>query len=93
PAELRTAIDSLAPGEVSAPIRSNAGFHLFLLRDRRTPAAAATADDSDGGGENGAPARVDRGRVAERLEEQQVQRLARRYLRDLRMGAFVDVRL
>ena len=92
PAELRTAIDSLAPGEVSAPIRSNAGFHLFLLRDRHTPAAAA-ADDGDGGGENGALARVDRGRVAERLEEQQVQRLARRYLRDLRMEAFVDVRL
>jgi peptidyl-prolyl cis-trans isomerase SurA len=88
PPELRPTIESLAPGEVSPPVRSNAGYHLFLLRDRRTP--------SGGGGEDGAPAgrpEVDRERIAERLEEQQIQRLARRYLRDLRADAFIDVRL
>jgi peptidyl-prolyl cis-trans isomerase SurA len=34
-----------------------------------------------------------RDEIAERLESEQIDRLARRYLRDLRTQAFVDIRL
>jgi peptidyl-prolyl cis-trans isomerase SurA len=35
----------------------------------------------------------EREQIAERLERERVERLARRYLRDLRKEAFVEVRL
>jgi peptidyl-prolyl cis-trans isomerase SurA len=35
----------------------------------------------------------ERERIAERLEQERVERLARRHLRDLRKQAFVEVRL
>ena len=54
-----------------------AGIHLLMVCDRNEP-------------ESLTPPREE---VAERLEQEQIDRLARRYLRDLRKNAFVEVRL
>lgn len=34
--ELDTALQSLRPGQMSAPVRTAAGYHVMLVRDRRT---------------------------------------------------------
>ena len=39
--ELQKAVDQLKVGEISAPIRTVAGYHLILLRDKRKSAGAA----------------------------------------------------
>ena len=39
PPELLAALEQLEPGEVSAPLRSPVGYHVFWLRDRRLAAA------------------------------------------------------
>lgn len=186
PDELLGALEALQPGEVSDPIGSPIGYHVFWLRDRRVararvgPSAAEVEVEltqilfpADGAGseilvglreqaaalredladcaamvetaeELGAPSSGDLGRirigdmpadlaravlalpvgevsqplrspagihllmvcdreepeslasreeVAQRLEEEQLDRLARRHLRDLRKEAFVEVRL
>lgn len=80
-AEVRAAIASLGPGGVSDPIRAPTGVLILKLREVRdtgTAPAAATAD---------------REQVRARLLEEQTQRLAGRYLRDLRRDAFIDIRL
>ena len=53
------------------------GIHLLMVCDRREPEGATP----------------EREQIAERLERERVERLARRYLRDLRKEAFVEVRL
>ena len=53
------------------------GIHLLMVCDRREPQGATPQ----------------REQIAERLERERVDRLARRYLRDLRKEAFVEVRL
>jgi peptidyl-prolyl cis-trans isomerase SurA len=68
-------------GQVSEPLSSRAGVHLLMVCAREDGGVAAAAPE------------VDRQEVAERLREEQMQRLARRYLRDLRANAFVDLRL
>lgn len=180
---LEEAISTMQPGEISGPIRSGAGYHILLLRDRtfpggaspdkvtvdlrqitlplpqlagdaeiRTAAAAAdeirrTVDSCDalsgtlpGGAVVGkigrlrvsdlapqvqqtvmalgtdqisAPLRApdavvmvmvcdrvtegdtmpDRNEIADRLRMQKLDLLSRRYLRDLRRSAFIDVRI
>jgi peptidyl-prolyl cis-trans isomerase SurA len=64
-------------GQVSEPLQGPAGVHLIMVCDRR-------------GAVRSAPQREE---IAERLESEQIDRLARRYLRDLRTQAFVDIRL
>jgi peptidyl-prolyl cis-trans isomerase SurA len=76
--DLRDQIAALAVGEVSDPIVSPAGVHIFQVRDQREQAAAAGAD---------------REAVRQTIEQQQLERQASRYLRDLRRDAFVDVRI
>jgi len=51
--------------------------HLVMVCDRRGAVQSAPQRDQ----------------IAERLESEQIDRLARRYLRDLRKQAFVDIRL
>ena len=77
PPEFRQAVSSLPVGQVSAPVQGPSGIHLLMVCDRREP-------------QGGAPQRE---QIAERLERERVERLARRYLRDLRKEAFVEVRL
>jgi peptidyl-prolyl cis-trans isomerase SurA len=47
PPELLGALEQLEPGEVSAPLRSPIGYHVFWLRDRRLAPAQATAGDAE----------------------------------------------
>jgi peptidyl-prolyl cis-trans isomerase SurA len=77
--EFRAPLATLAKGRVSAPIRSPQGVHLLLVRDRRAVAAG------------GSPAEREE-RVRRRLEDEQLQRLADRRLRELRRRAFIDIR-
>ena len=76
--DLRDQIAALQVGQVSEPIASAAGIHIFLVRDQRAR--------TDGGA-------ADRESVRLTLEQQQLERQASRYLRDLRRDAFVDVRI
>ena len=77
PPELRQAVSSLPVNQISAPVQGPSGIHLLMVCDRREPQAATPQ----------------REQIAERLQRERVERLARRYLRDLRKEAFVEVRL
>ncbi|HEX6143003.1 MAG TPA: peptidylprolyl isomerase [Geminicoccaceae bacterium] len=77
PRELAEPLVTLPEGEVSQPLRGPAGIHLLMVCERR------------GGGAS----TLDREAIAQRLENERIERLARRYLRDLRKQAFVEVRL
>jgi peptidyl-prolyl cis-trans isomerase SurA len=77
PQQFRQAISSLPVGQVSPPLEGPNGIHLLMVCDRRQPQSPA----------------AEREQIAERLEGERVDRLARRYLRDLRKAAFVEVRL
>jgi peptidyl-prolyl cis-trans isomerase SurA len=70
----RNAIQTLQPGQVSAPVRSDAGVHLVALCGRRAAGAAA-------------PTRAD---VRDRLMEQELAMISRRELRDLRNSANIE---
>lgn len=77
PPQFRQAISGLPVGQVSAPVQGPTGIHLLMVCDRREPQGATSQ----------------REQIAQRLERERVERLARRYLRDLRKEAFVEVRL
>ena len=80
-------VDSLAPqfqqvarsadvGTVSAPVRTPLGLHLLAVCERRT----------------GGPNTPTTQEVEARLRNQQLSMLARRYIRDLREDAHIDVK-
>lgn len=75
--DVRDRIGALPVGQVSDPILSQAGVHIFLVRGQRTRTQGAGDRDS----------------VRQQLEQQQLERQASRYLRDLRREAFIDVRI
>jgi peptidyl-prolyl cis-trans isomerase SurA len=77
PPAFRQTVSSLPVGQVSVPLDGPAGIHLLMVCDRRNPQAETPQ----------------REQIAERLQRERVERLARRYLRDLRKEAFVEVRL
>jgi peptidyl-prolyl cis-trans isomerase SurA len=77
PTAFRQTVSSLPVGQVSEPVDGPGGVHLLMVCDRRTPQAETPQ----------------REQIAERLQRERVERLARRYLRDLRKEAFVEVRL
>ena len=76
--ELRDRIARLPIGEVSDPVPSPAGVHIFLIRDQRAAAGGAQAGPEA---------------IRAAIEQQQLERQATRYLRDLRREAFIDVRI
>jgi peptidyl-prolyl cis-trans isomerase SurA len=77
PPDLGKAVLGLHVGEVSPPLQGPAGIHLLMVCDRRDPEGATPERDQ----------------IAKRLEQERTDRLARRYLRDLRKQAFIDVRM
>lgn len=77
PPEMARVLAGLPLETLSQPVRSFSGVHLLM-----------TCADSRSGGDVAQRALLRRG-----LEEQQIQRLAARYLRDLRKDAFIDVRV
>ena len=76
PAHFRDSIATLAVGEPSVPIRLDAGVHVFMACERIDPE----------------PDLPNRNEIAESIWNQQVEMLARRYLRDLRRVAVIDIR-
>jgi peptidyl-prolyl cis-trans isomerase SurA len=77
PPDFARVLAGLPLGEVSEPLQGPAGVHLIMVCDRRGAVQSVPERDE----------------IAERLENEQIDRLARRYLRDLRAQAFVDIRL
>lgn len=75
--ELRDRIAALPAGGVSDPVLRPEGVQIFRVRERRAAPAAGS----------------DRDQVRRSIEQEQLERRAARYLRDLRREAFVDVRL
>lgn len=72
----RQAVEGLNAGQVSQPVRTNAGLHLIAVCDKKLAGP-------------GAP---DREAIADRLYGQQVALLARRTMRDLRNSATIETR-
>lgn len=83
PTILANAVRELPEGEISAPLQGPGGIHLLMVCDRR-------GGDVE---EAGTASEEDRRKIAEKLERERLDRLARRYLRDLRKQAFIDVRI
>lgn len=75
--DLRAPVAALQPGQVSDPLLGANGVRILQVRERRQNQTAP----------------VDRARVQQRLEQEQLERQAARYLRDLRRDAYIDIRL
>jgi peptidyl-prolyl cis-trans isomerase SurA len=78
PRDLGQAVLTLPVGQVSPPLDGPGGIHLLMVCERRDPDTLGAAQ---------------REQIAQRLEQERTERLARRYLRDLRKQAFVEVRI
>ncbi|MFQ5957749.1 MAG: peptidylprolyl isomerase, partial [Alphaproteobacteria bacterium] len=77
PPDLREVVRELPVGTVSAPVRTKLGVQLLMVCDRVDPATNLP----------------DREQVRNALIEKQFELLSRRYLRNLRRDAFVDIRI
>ncbi len=77
PAPMRKVVRALPVGQVSEPLRTKRGVHLLMVCDRQ-----------EAGG--GMPSRAT---VRRQLEDRRFDLVSRRYLRDIRRDAFVDVRI
>ncbi|MGC2198922.1 MAG: peptidylprolyl isomerase [Stellaceae bacterium] len=75
---IRSLVLGLEPGQPSQPIVQKNGVGVIMLCDKAAPSA---------------PTIPTREEVAETLMRQRLDTLARRYMRDLRRTAFVDVRV
>ena len=80
PEDLAALIAGLPDGGVSQPIRSPEGVYLFRRLGLR------------GGGEVGVVDDATREQVERRLRQEAIDRLAARYLRNLRQDAFIELR-
>ena len=78
PTELDQALATMKEGEFSQPVRSLAGYHILLMRKKRTIAS------------DNMPSRDD---VYERLGMERLDRAQRRYLLDLKAAAFIEQRV
>jgi peptidyl-prolyl cis-trans isomerase SurA len=75
--EMRRVVEGLRPGQVSQPIVQKNGVGVIMVCDKSTS-----------GGEGNT-----REDIAESLIRQRLDTVSRRYLRDLRRNAYVDVRV
>jgi peptidyl-prolyl cis-trans isomerase SurA len=78
PAEVEEALSSMSEGEIAGPIRAAGGYYILQLRGQRSMALDAEPDREE---------------VRRVLVNQRLDLLARRYLRDLRRDAFVEIRV
>lgn len=76
PEVLRAPILAMAVGEISQPVRSEAGIHLFMVCDRKDPESRLPTAET----------------VRYELSNDKLALKARRYLRDLQSEAFVEIR-
>jgi peptidyl-prolyl cis-trans isomerase SurA len=77
PAALQPVIAALPDATTSTPLRNDRGVLFLMVCDRASDGAISEAD---------------RDAITQRLGAQRLELLARRYLRDLRQDAFVDIR-
>jgi peptidyl-prolyl cis-trans isomerase SurA len=75
--EIAEAVEKLDPGTIAGPIRSDGGFHILRVLDRR---------ELQGDGNETAQ------QIGERILRDRLDVLSRGYLRDLRRTAYIDVR-
>ena len=76
PPQFRETILALEIGDPSKPVRTETGIHVFMVCDREQPAVPD----------------LDRRTMENSIGQARLSMLARRYLRDLRRDAIVDVR-
>lgn len=74
---IRTTVSGLKVGEIGAPVETPAGVVMIMVCERQEP-------------KSNLPSRDD---ISENLTRQRLDLMARRYLRDLRRSAFIDVRV
>ncbi len=84
PIVLASAVSNLPVGQISEPLQGPAGVHLLMVCERRGGGEEADANPAS---------KEEREKLSQNLERERLDRLARRYLRDLRKQAFIDVRL
>ena len=77
PAELRAVIADLPVGRASPPLRTGAGFVIVMVCERERPNLNLPNRDQ----------------VRQRLISEQLELLARRYIRDLRFASAVEIRI
>jgi peptidyl-prolyl cis-trans isomerase SurA len=75
--EIAEAVEKLDPGTIAGPIRSDGGFHILRVLDRRE----VRPDDNQ-----------TRQQISDRIVRDRLDVLARGYLRDLRRTAYIDIR-
>ena len=78
PPSFRTAVETLADGQFSSPLRTQAGLHVVAVCGRRAGGAGAE--------------QVSREQIENRLYGQQLTMISRRYMRDLRSSATIETR-
>jgi peptidyl-prolyl cis-trans isomerase SurA len=76
---MRSIVLALAVGQTSPPIVQKNGVGVIMMCEKAAPSSAPTVPTRD--------------EIGETLMRQRLETLARRYMRDLRRTAFVDVRL
>jgi len=72
----RQAVETLQPGQVSAPIRTAAGLHILAVCAKRAGGTESLTAEQ----------------IENRLYGQQLSMIARRYMRDLRTSATIETR-
>lgn len=77
PADLNTVVATLDVGTPSTPVVANDSVRLFMVCDRKSPVDASLPNREE---------------IERRLTLQRLEIRARRYLRDLREAAFLDIR-
>ncbi len=77
PPALKSAARNLPVGAISAPVRTEQGIHLLMACNRIDPPSTLPA----------------REQVRQALMEGRMNQESRRYLRDLRRSAFIDIRI
>lgn len=76
PASVRTAVAGLQVGQITQPVRSNDGFHVFVVCDKQAAAPSAAPQQN----------------VASELRAKRLERYSRSLLRELRREAVIDRR-
>jgi peptidyl-prolyl cis-trans isomerase SurA len=94
PPSVKTAVENLKIGELSAPVRTDKGLIVFMVCERDEPEAQKTAsppppipkfhDKAD---------QAAREEIANKLGMQRLDQMQDRYLRDLRATAFIEKRI
>lgn len=78
PEELLGAVSKISKNQVTAPIKTSNGYHIFLLRDKRILS------------EETVPSRQ---QIEYNIGAERLDRLQRQHLMDLRLASFIDVRI